>query len=157
MVYTETKPRGPVAAAYNSPGPIYNLPRLVGLNNHDPQSVHEKRPGYSFGVRHGKHKDEASPGPVYNPDSRYSRTGMDYSPRYSLYGRPKDLKSWAHATPGPGAYSPEGMASPSGSPRGPSFGLRTSLRGKDTNPGVYFLLCLCVCLITTRLMDIGFG
>jgi hypothetical protein len=134
MVYTETKPRGPVAAAYNSPGPIYSLPRLVGVVNHDPSSVHTKCPAYSFGVRHGRLRDDASPGPVYHPDSRFSRTGQDYSPRYSLYGRPKDLKSWANATPGPGAYNTE-AASPRGV--GKSFGARTNNNSKDNTPGIF--------------------
>ena len=52
--YNYTKPRGPVAAMYSSPGPCYALPGLVGQPNHDPRSVHNKGPSYPFGIRHGK-------------------------------------------------------------------------------------------------------
>ena len=135
MVYSETKPRGPIAAQYHSPGPIYNLPGLVGGTNHDPRSVHEQKPAYSFGTRHGKYKDDASPGPIYLPDLRYSRYGQDFSPRYSIYSRPKDLKANTRI-PGPGAYSPENQPVV-GSPRAPaySFGARLDARKIDKNPG----------------------
>lgn len=81
MVYTETRPKGEIAAAYGSPGPIYSLPGLVGERTHDPRSVHNKQPAFSFGVRHGKWRDDASPGPIYLPDLKYSRYGADGSPR----------------------------------------------------------------------------
>jgi hypothetical protein len=65
MVYNYTKPRGPIAAMYSSPGPCYGLPGLVGQKTHDPRSLHNKGPAYPFGVRHGKFKDDCSPGPCY--------------------------------------------------------------------------------------------
>ena len=52
--YNYTKPRGPVAAMYGSPGPCYALPGLVGQPNHDPRSVHNMAPSYPFGIRHGE-------------------------------------------------------------------------------------------------------
>ena len=92
MVWTETKPRGPISAMHSTPGPVYLLPGLVGNNFHDPRSVHNKQPAYSFGLRHGKYKDDSSPGPCYFPNPRRSRTGKDGSPQYSLYSRRGDLK-----------------------------------------------------------------
>lgn len=92
MVYTETKPRGPISAMNSTPGPVYLLPGLVGNSFHDPRSVHSKQPSYSFGLKHGKYKDEASPGPCYFPNPRISRTGKDGTPQYSLYARRGDLK-----------------------------------------------------------------
>jgi len=92
MVFTETKPRGPISAMNSTPGPVYLLPGLVGSTFHDPRSVHSKQPAYSFGLRHGKYKDEASPGPCYYPNTKISRTGKDGSPQYSLYSRRADLK-----------------------------------------------------------------
>jgi hypothetical protein len=92
MVFTETKPRGPISAMHSTPGPVYLLPGLVGSSFHDPRSVHSKQPAYSFGLRHGKYKDESSPGPCYFPNPRISRTGKDGTPHYSLYARRGDLK-----------------------------------------------------------------
>lgn len=105
MVFTPTVPRGPISAMNSTPGPVYMLPGLVGHNTHDPRSVHTKQPSYSFGLRHGKYKDEASPGPCYFPDPKISRTGKDGTPQYSLYARRGDLKG--DVNPGPGAYKPE--------------------------------------------------
>jgi hypothetical protein len=92
MVFTETKPRGPISAMNSTPGPVYLLPGLVGSTFHDPRSVHSKQPAYSFGLRHGKYKDESSPGPCYFPNPKISRTGKDGTPQYSLYARRGDLK-----------------------------------------------------------------
>lgn len=91
MVYQATVPRGPIAAMYGSPGPIYVLPGLVGQPRHDPRSVHSKAPAYPFGKRHGKFADDCSPGPAHLPHAKIYRNGMDGSPHYSLYGRRKDL------------------------------------------------------------------
>lgn len=93
MVFTETKPRGPISAMHSTPGPVYLLPGLVGSSFHDPRSVHTKQPAYSFGLRHGKYKDDSSPGPCYFPNPKVSRTGKDGTPHYSLYARRGDLRS----------------------------------------------------------------
>jgi len=105
MVYEYTKPRGPIAAMYSSPGPCYALPGLVGHKSHDPRSVHSKAPGYAFGIRHGKWRDDCSPGPCYYPNPKIYRNGIDGTPHYSLYSRPKESSMFK--VPGPGAYSPE--------------------------------------------------
>ena len=94
MVYNYTKPRGPVAAMYSSPGPCYALPGLVGQIGHDPRSVHFKGPAYAFGIRHGKFSDDCSPGPCYFPDAKIYRDGRDGTPHYSLYGRHQELTSF---------------------------------------------------------------
>ncbi|KAK6985347.1 outer dense fiber protein 3-B [Biomphalaria glabrata] len=76
MVYEYTKPRCPIAAMYSSPGPAYGLPTLVGEKFHDPRSVHVKYPAYSFGVRHGKFKDDSGPGPCYYPNPKVHKTQL---------------------------------------------------------------------------------
>jgi len=135
-----TKPRGPIAAMYCSPGPAYGLPSLVGQNTHDPRSVHRKGPAYPFGVRHGKFKDDCSPGPCYLPQSKYYRDGMDGTPHYSLYSRNADLT--AFKTPGPGSYNNEvnGGQTCYSAPRF-SFGGRQRSRRTDNvpAPNVYSL------------------
>jgi len=129
MVYQYTKPRGPIAAMYRSPGPCYPLPGLVGQNTHDPRSVHYKGAAYSFGIRHGKWKDDCSPGPCYYPSAKVYRDGTDGTPHYSLYGRPRE--AGAYKTPGPGAYSPE-HAGPSAQPRHPSYSFGDRHRHRKT-------------------------
>lgn len=133
MVYNYTKPLGPIAAQYRSPGPCYALPGLVGTNVHDPRSVHNKGSAYSFGIRYGKWKDDCSPGPCYQLSSKVYRDGQDGTPQYSLYGRQKD--GTAFKTPGPGAYSPE-HSGPASKPMAAkySFGSRHRHRGKDDVP-----------------------
>lgn len=101
--FKRTQPRGPVAAMYNSPGPSYLLPTLVGKTNHDPRSVHDCRPAYHFGNKHISDKLDSSPGPCYLINSNMTNTGQDGTPKYSLYSRPK--ASANDSTPGAGAYN----------------------------------------------------
>ncbi|PAA75561.1 hypothetical protein BOX15_Mlig016592g2 [Macrostomum lignano] len=131
MVYNYTKPRGPVAAMYSSPGPKYGLPGLVGHPHHDPRSVHNRGPAYPFGVRHGKYADDSSPGPCYMPQEKTYRDGRDAAPQFSLYGRPRD--STAFSAPGPGAYRPEATSMD----KAPSysFGMRHQQFRTDNTPG----------------------
>lgn len=133
MVYNYTKPRGPIAAMYSSPGPCYALPGLVGQNTHDPRSEHNRRPAYPFGIRHGKFKDDCSPGPCYYPDPKISRRGQDGTPHYSLYSRQKDQTMFK--APGPGAYSPE-QTGQSARYKAPTylFGIRHRHRRTDNTP-----------------------
>ncbi|KAK6177877.1 hypothetical protein SNE40_012752 [Patella caerulea] len=133
MVYEYTKPRAPIAAMYNSPGPCYGLPALTGQTSHDPRSSHTKTPAYSFGVRHGKFWDDCSPGPCYYPDPKISRGGKDGTPHYSLYSRNQDGSMFK--TPGPGSYQPENSG-PSASYNHPShsFGSRPRYRRSDNVP-----------------------
>ena len=134
MDYNYTKPRGPVGAMYSSPGPaVYQLPGLLGQNTHDPRSTQNKAPAYCFGVRHGKLKDDCSPGPQYHPDAKYYRDGKDGTPQYSLFSRPKTGTQFH--TPGPGAYSPEssGPVSKYEAPKY-SFGTRGKHRRTDNVP-----------------------
>lgn len=106
MVYNYTRPRGPIAAMYGSPGPCYALPTLVGQPQHDPRSVHARAPAYAFGMPHHSRSDSVGPGPCkYYPDSKVYRSGRDGTPRYSIYPRQRDLT--AFRTPAPGTYAPE--------------------------------------------------
>ncbi|XP_069104597.1 ciliary microtubule associated protein 1A-like [Argopecten irradians] len=133
MVYNYTKPRGPIAAMYSSPGPCYGLPGLVGQKSHDPRSLHFKGPAYPFGVRHGKFRDDCSPGPCYLLNPKVYKDGTDGTPHYSLYGRQKDSSQFK--VPGPGAYSPEKVG-PTAHHRHPaySFGTRHQNRRTDCTP-----------------------
>ncbi|XP_046578875.1 outer dense fiber protein 3-like isoform X2 [Haliotis rubra] len=133
-VWKETRPRGPIAPMFGSPGPQYALPGLTGVNEHDPRSPHRKNPAYSFGVRHGKFRDDCGPGPAYLPEAKLYRDGRDGAPHYSLYSRPRDLST--HKTPGPGAYRPENAGLTSaclGAPKY-SFGNRHLNRKSDSTP-----------------------
>lgn len=132
--FVPTRPRCPIAAMYNSPGPCYSLPGLVGQPQHDTRSVHRKYPAWAFGIRHGKLKDDASPGPCYLPTHKYYRDGADGTPHYSLYDRKKDLTCFK--TPGPGAYAPE-SSGPTTKFQAPkfSFGTRHRSRRTDNTPG----------------------
>ncbi|KAK6177879.1 hypothetical protein SNE40_012754 [Patella caerulea] len=133
MVYQYTKPRTAIAAMYNSPGPCYGLPSLIGQSTHDPRSSHIKKPAYSFGVRHGRFRDDCSPGPCYNPDPKILRSGKDGTPHYSLYSRQHD--GTIFRTPGPGSYQPE-HSGPSSHFNHPSysFGSRSKFRRTDNVP-----------------------
>ncbi len=134
MGYQYTKPRGPIAAMYSSPGPIYNLPTVLGHRGHDPRSVHFKGPAWVFGIRHGKFYDDSSPGPVHLPNMNVTRFGRDGTPMYSLYSRVAAVKPFQ--PPGPGAYSPEKVGAMALPPNPKySFGYRTKLRSTDGNPG----------------------
>jgi hypothetical protein len=120
---------------YSTPGPAYGLPGIVGVQNHDPRSVHKKGPAYSFGLKSGKFKDECSPGPAYYPNPKITKDGKDGTPAYSLYSRHNELNK--HQTPGPGNYKPEGKgAMESAYHKMPaySFGLKNKSRGSDNTP-----------------------
>lgn len=138
MVYNYTKPRGPIAAMYSSPGPCYGLPGLVGQQSHDPRSDHVRQPAFPFGIRHGKFKDDCSPGPQYNPNPKYTKKGPDGTPHYSLYSRQKDLVR--HGNPGPGAYSPE-AAGQTAHYKAPTFifGIRHRHKRTDNTPGIFLV------------------
>uniref|UniRef100_A0A8C2G2Q8 Tripartite motif containing 35-30 n=1 Tax=Cyprinus carpio TaxID=7962 RepID=A0A8C2G2Q8_CYPCA len=126
------RPRGPIAAMYNSPGPTYALPGATGMNNHDPRM--QKGPAFSFGTRHRGLQANSSPGPGYLVPSNITRVGRDGTPAYSVYGRPKDIQPFQ--TPGPGSYSPEN-ATKTTYYLAPAFSLsaRTKLFRNDQTPG----------------------
>jgi len=133
-VLTFTRPKCPIAAQYNGPGPApYALPNLVGQPKHDYRSTKEKRPAWIFGIKHGKLTQDSSPGPCHLPNHKTYRDGADGTPHYSLYGRNKDPA--AFNVPGAGAYSPEktGEQGKFTAPRY-SFGSRTRARRMDANP-----------------------
>merc|ERR1711953_641089 len=78
------RPRGPISAAFKSPGPKYALPAALG----QPQT-HDKRkniaPSYSFGLRHKEFTNNHSPGPKFMVGSSLTRHGTEGSPKYSIY------------------------------------------------------------------------
>lgn len=131
---TVTKPRGPIAANYSSPGPAYALPRLVGAKEHDPRSTKQRGPAYSFGTRHAGYNVDSSPGPCYYPDPKFSNKGPEGSPKYSIYSRPKDGN--LDKTPGPGEYdTSKGSHQVYASSPRVTFGNRHDERNTDTTPG----------------------
>ena len=135
MTFVPTVPRGPISAMYSTPGPAYGLPGLIGINAHDPRSVHHKGAAYSFGLKSGKFKDECSPGPAYYPNPRITREGKDGTPAYSLYSRHADKNNFN--TPGPGNYKPEDkkvMEVAFNKQPAYTFGSRHKYRGSDNTP-----------------------
>lgn len=146
MVYNYTKPRRPIAATFNSPGPCYGLPSLVGYQHHDPRSAHNKGPAYPFGLAlnngvTSRMDGPGIPGPAnYAPDSKTYRTGRDGTPSFSLQSRHEDLSSpsaKSRATPGPGAYAPENAGPSARRIVTPSFsfGVRHRCRSTSEIPG----------------------
>lgn len=132
--FVRTRPRMPIAAMYNSPGPCYALPPLVGQPNHDSRSEHTKKPAWIFGIKHGRMSDDCSPGPCYLPTQKCYRDGLDGTPHYSLFDKAKDIAQFN--TPGPGAYVPE-SSGPTTKFQAPkfSFGTRHRHRRTDNTPG----------------------
>ncbi|XP_060082036.1 outer dense fiber protein 3-like [Ylistrum balloti] len=132
MVYNYTRPRAPIAAMYNSPGPCYGLPGMTGRRDHDPRSGHLKAASFSFGIRHGKMKEDSSPGPCYFL-TKYYRDGKDGTPQYSVYSRQREPAIFNG--PGPGSYSPQN-AGPQARFRAASysFGVRHRNRRTDDVP-----------------------
>lgn len=126
------RPRGPIAAMNNSPGPTYALPGATGMNNHDPRM--QKGPAFSFGTRHHDLRSNFSPGPGYLVPSNITRVGRDGTPAYSVYSRCKDIQPFQ--TPGPGSYSPENSTKKIFC-AAPAFSLsaRTKLFRNDQTPG----------------------
>jgi len=138
MSYSYTKPRGPIAAMFNSPGPCYALPGLIGHRGHDPRSVHERGPAFPLAGRHLEPDIRAgTPGPAeYLPDSKMLRTGRDFGPKFSFGGK-GDRYSYQSTTPGPGAYAPENAGSVTRRSTTPSFsfGTKCRLKTRDEFPG----------------------
>jgi len=129
------KPRGPIGAMSKSPGPKYALPGAIGSNDHD---LRKKRAAaFSFGSRHKQFSctvsNECSPGPTHFVKPNITRNGVDGTPKYSLYGRHRSIKSFQ--APGPGTYRPEKVSSPYKS--APSYSLSARTKGQVTqsSPG----------------------
>ncbi|KAM4582565.1 ciliary microtubule associated protein 1A-like [Fundulus diaphanus] len=91
------KPKGPIAAQYGSPGPIFMLPGLTGAIQHDPTKP--KAPVFSITSRRKVANADCSPGPIYKLPPNYIRYGKDGTLAFSVHGR--------LCTPGPGQYSPD--------------------------------------------------
>ncbi|VDM04655.1 unnamed protein product [Schistocephalus solidus] len=132
MVYNYTIPRKPVAASYGNPGPRYSLPSLTGYPRHDPRSVHEREPQWSFGIRHGIGNTNTSPGPCYYLSPDVSRSGKDSQMPCSMKGQRKD--SAKPLTPGAGAYNTE-PAFEVTSNKAPLFSFR--IKPNDLSTGNY--------------------
>ena len=96
--YNYTRPRQPIAAMFSSPGPCYGLPGLVGQQQHDTRSVHRKYPAWNFGIRHGKFRDDCSPGPCYFPDPKIYRFVSRFV-RLGFISRSQSSRSLSHCGP----------------------------------------------------------
>lgn len=133
--FNPTVPRGPILAMFGTPGPAYGLPNLTGHTEHDPRSVHNKGPSYSFGLKSGKFKDDCSPGPAHFPNSRITRHGKDGTASYSLYSRHADKNCFN--VPGAGTYKPEDqrvMETVFNKQPHYTFGSKHKFRGSDKTP-----------------------
>lgn len=132
------RPRGPISAAFKSPGPKYALPSALGglgaggaVATHDPRKI--IAPSYSFGVKHKAFLNNNSPGPKFMVSSSLTRNGMEGSPKYSLYSRAKSAT--AFNVPGPGAYKNEAVvASWKAAPKY-SLSARTKSGKSQRSPG----------------------
>lgn len=132
--WTETRPRGPIAAMYASPGPAYGLPPLTGYTDHDARSGKRKEPAWSFGLKNDPKSVSIGPGPAgYDPGPN-TRNGGNGAPAYSLAKKLPDANGFN--VPGPGTYSPEQGTLPSGSRQPPAWSLadRTGKDGNNNNP-----------------------
>jgi len=126
------RPRGPIAAMFNSPGPKYMLPGSIGKQNHDIRK--QCYPAYVFGDRTHHKEHWRSPGPIYKIEKNFTRHGKDGVPEFTLKKRIPNLKVFNN--PGPGTYAPE-MCGPSSKFMAPAYTLheRTRLSKADHSPG----------------------
>uniref|UniRef100_A0A2K5RA83 Outer dense fiber of sperm tails 3B n=1 Tax=Cebus imitator TaxID=2715852 RepID=A0A2K5RA83_CEBIM len=94
------RPRGPIAAHYQGPGPKYKLPPNTGYVLHDPSRP--RAPAFTFGARLPTQRTTCGPGPGHLVPARMTVRGPDSAPAYSIYGRPRH--SAPFPTPGPGPH-----------------------------------------------------
>ncbi|XP_067948997.1 ciliary microtubule associated protein 1A-like [Watersipora subatra] len=131
MPYEYTKPRGPVAAMYSSPGPCYALPSLIGAGTQD--SSQQKAPAYHFGLKHKQFSTDTSPGPIYSlPKLKVSHKNS--LPVWTLASRKFPPTEAKLNVPGPGTYDLRGKCLSESAPAF-SFGTRPKGRQVDTAPG----------------------
>jgi len=103
--WTPTKRRGPIAAEFQGPGPAaIGLPSLFG-NINIKESSKARAPAYTFGNRHERKLESASPAPNAYNTSRLNPRGKDEPKAPTLHIKPKEPKSFV--TPSPGAYNPD--------------------------------------------------
>lgn len=131
-VLINTAPRGPVAAMFHSPGPVYLLPTLVGQKFHDPRSVHPRGPAYPFGIRHKQFREDIGPGPCHFPHPKMLRDGREGIPRFTMLARHPDIEQFQ--SPGPAAYKPTMTAAVERPPEF-TFGMKYLDFKKDNMPG----------------------
>uniref|UniRef100_A0A3Q2PIW5 Uncharacterized protein n=1 Tax=Fundulus heteroclitus TaxID=8078 RepID=A0A3Q2PIW5_FUNHE len=81
------KSKGPIAAQYGSPRPIYMLPGLTGAIQHDPTKP--KSPAFSIMSRRKVANADCSPRPIYTLPPNYTRYGKDGTLAFSVHGRLK--------------------------------------------------------------------
>jgi len=134
------RPRGPISAAFKSPGPKYALPPALGSTSsatHDPRK--NIAPSFSFGVRHKEFTNNHSPGPKFNIESALTRHGRNGAPQYSLYSRSKSAT--AFNTPGPGTYRNEDVRA--SHKAAPAYSLtgraKSGYSNKTPGPAAYML------------------
>ncbi|XP_042191407.1 outer dense fiber protein 3-B [Callorhinchus milii] len=96
------RPRMPIAAMYNSPGPKYMLQGNTGYERHDLTKY--RAPAYSLAKRLPGLKDPGTPGPKKLPE-KITRFGVEKGPLWSMGQRLKDFDPGK--SPGPGKYKPE--------------------------------------------------
>lgn len=128
------KVRPNIAAKERGPGPArYALPGTVGTGPVD--ATAKKSPAFSLSSKLGTSLGgkTAGPGPAYKVEAGIVKSGKDGTPKYSMAGRPKDIK--LHRGPGPGAYSPEKVKVDKGK-SAPQYTMRarTTTRKSDSTP-----------------------
>nr|XP_009858590.1 outer dense fiber protein 3-like [Ciona intestinalis] len=123
-----------IAARERGPGPgRYALPTSVGFKGHD--FTKHMKPSYSFGQRldNSMFSKDVSPGPKYHVNPRFTRSGPEGEPKYSMLARQPDPNVFR--PPGPGTYDNHRVF-PQGERAAPAYSMggRTRYRKRDCHP-----------------------
>ncbi|XP_037070801.1 outer dense fiber protein 3-like isoform X2 [Pollicipes pollicipes] len=110
--WTPTRPRGPIAAEFQTPGPgCANLPSTLGRES----------PAFTIASRHEVRSLNPSPAPNEYNTRQLTNKGKDVTPARSMAGRARVRRP--EVTPAPGEYRVDTHALAASSPRY-SFGQR---------------------------------
>ncbi len=97
--YATKKKMEELLKRHSGPGPAkYALPGTIGTTTRDPRL--RRSPAFSFGQRNEIQCGNCSPGPKYLIKPNSTPRGVQTTPRFSLYGRPAELRQ--PLVPGPG-------------------------------------------------------
>lgn len=131
--YNYTRPRGKIMAMFTGPGPIYGLPTLLGIENHDPQSVFTRYPAFTIASKNPLKTTSVGPGPAYAIEAGMYNNGKEYKPHWVLGLAGHGLKPFI--TPSPLAYYTECVKIHLFRPPSYTIGRKTGLKEIHLGPG----------------------